>query len=92
LRALQREHAANADQHAVQAAGEVNNVFISQGTDTRTPAPAEQKPSPAERRQEFHFDVLRLKMTHAQWMSFISVFAITVGLAVMIVGAVMAFM
>ncbi|GGN30449.1 hypothetical protein GCM10011578_067560 [Streptomyces fuscichromogenes] len=82
--------AARTDQQVVQTAGEVNNVFISHGTDVRSPEAAEHKPGLAERRQEFHFDVLKLKMKHAQWMIFISVFAVAVGVVAMVAGVVMA--
>ncbi|MER6329256.1 hypothetical protein ABT298_07940 [Streptomyces sp. NPDC001034] len=91
LRAMQRDHAAHADQQVVQAAGEVNNVFISHGTNTSsTPDAAEEKLGLAERRLEFHFDVLKLKMKHAQWMLFFSVFAVAAGLVAMLVGVVLA--
>ncbi|MET7477630.1 hypothetical protein ABZT17_25130 [Streptomyces sp. NPDC005648] len=83
--------AAHTDQQVVQAAGEVNNVFISHGPGVAvTPEPADQKPSLAERRQEFHFDVLKLKLKHAQWMLSFSVVAVAAGLVAMLVGVVLA--
>lgn len=83
--------AAHRDQQVVQTAGEVNNVFISHGNQIDlTPEAAEQKPGLAERRLEFHFDVLKLKMKHAQWMLFFSVFAVAAGLVAMLVGLVLA--
>ncbi|MEV7150495.1 hypothetical protein AB0O05_28835 [Streptomyces sp. NPDC093084] len=86
---LEASAATHSDHQVVQAAGEVNNVFISPGPETQ-PQPEVQQPSLAERRQEFHFDVLKLKMNHAQWMIFISVFAVAVGVVALVAGVVMA--
>ncbi|MEU2616605.1 hypothetical protein ABZ642_00345 [Streptomyces sp. NPDC007157] len=71
-----------------QAAGEVNNVFVvGDGNSVH----ASQQPTLAERRLEFHFDVLKLKMKHAQWMQFFSVLAVVVGLVALLGGIVWAF-
>ncbi|MGW2962762.1 TRADD-N-associated membrane domain-containing protein [Streptomyces sp. NPDC001220] len=88
----QHAAAAQREQQVVQTAGEVNNVFISQGGHLAHSAdPVDGSPSLAELRQKFHFDVLKLKMMHAQWMIFISVFAVAVGVVAMVAGVVMAF-
>lgn len=92
LTALQHENAQKwaAGQNVVQTAGEVNNVFIATLEASGHVTKHDPKPSLAEQRQKFHFDVLKLKMTHAQWMIFISVFAVAFGVVALIIGAAMA--
>ncbi|MFJ2158111.1 hypothetical protein [Streptomyces sp. NPDC087856] len=100
-RLLEASAAFHTDQQVVQAAGAVNNVFIGHASgevhsaakateDTETASA--DAPSLAERRLQFHFDVLKIKMNHAQWMFYISVIAMIVGLAATVVGVVLAFM
>ncbi|MER6536531.1 hypothetical protein ABT215_22530 [Streptomyces sp900105755] len=86
--------AALAGQAIFQAAGEVNNVFIS-GPGISYPAyqqPAPAQPTLTERRLEFHFDVLKLKTKHTQRMLFFSVLATVAGLVALFGGVVWAFL
>ena len=70
-----------------QQVGRDQIVNVNVGTGNTT---VNRPDSLAERRQEFHFDVLKLKMKHAQWMIFISVFAVAVGVVALIAGVAMA--
>ncbi|MFD7998478.1 TRADD-N-associated membrane domain-containing protein [Streptomyces mirabilis] len=84
---------AGADQHVVQSAGEVHNVFI--GAETSAVASAhidnvKSKPSLAEQRQKFHFDFLNHSLKQAEWTFRLSVWFMTGGAAVILVGAVLA--
>jgi hypothetical protein len=94
-----RGQAARGDQQVVQAAAEVNNVFIAHATGEVRPATGgnantgvapTDKPSLAERRQEFHFDFLKHAMKQAEWMFILSVCAMTAGVIAMLVGGILA--
>lgn len=94
-----RDQAARGDQHVVQAAAEVNNVFIAHATGEVRPAPGGDantgvalagKPSLAEQRQAFHFDFLKHAMKQAEWTFRLSVWFMTAGAVVILVAAVLA--
>lgn len=82
----------DARQQLVQTAGEVHNVFIGGYEPTVTPAPqsAVDKPSLAEQRQNFHFEFLNHSLKQAEWTFRLSVWFMTGGAAVILIGAVLA--
>ncbi|WP_233273393.1 TRADD-N-associated membrane domain-containing protein [Streptomyces broussonetiae] len=77
-------------QQVVQSAGEVNNVFIGGYYRDAAPQPAPDKPSLAEQRQKFHFEFLNHSLKQAEWTFRLSVWFMTGGAAVILVGAVLA--
>ena len=81
-------------QHVVQSAGEVHNVFIAAEASMVASGHVtkhERKPSLAEQRQKFHFDYLKHAMKQSEWMFLLSVFAMTAGAVAMFVGMVLGF-
>ncbi|WP_150136412.1 TRADD-N-associated membrane domain-containing protein [Streptomyces hyaluromycini] len=80
-----------AGQRVVQTAGEVHNVFIGPGMGTVQANRTENiKPSLAEQRQKFHFDFLKHAMKQSEWTFRLSVYFMTGGAVVILVGAVLA--
>ena len=82
----------DARQQLVQTAGEVHNVFIGGYEPTVTPAPqsAVDKPSLVEQRQNFHFEFLNHSLKQAEWTFRLSVWFMTGGAAVILIGVVLA--
>ncbi|WP_243878011.1 hypothetical protein [Streptomyces sp. SUK 48] len=79
------------DHRVYQSAGEVHNVFIGSATGTVQANHTENvKIGLAERRQKFHFEFLKHALKQAEWTFRLSVYFMTGGAAVILVGAVLA--
>ncbi|MEV5954957.1 hypothetical protein AB0M11_14510 [Streptomyces sp. NPDC051987] len=82
------------DHRLVQTAGEVNNVFIqhSAGVQISGDLASIRPGSLAAQRQKFHFEFLKHALKQAEWTFRLSVYFMTGGAVVILVGAVLALM
>ncbi|MGY5119570.1 TRADD-N-associated membrane domain-containing protein [Streptomyces sp. 900105755] len=77
-------------QQVVQSADQVHNVFIGGADAYGAGIQANQVSSLAVQRQKFHFDFLKHALKQAEWTFRLSVYFMTGGAAVILVGAVLA--
>ncbi|MFJ9538771.1 hypothetical protein ACIRPX_16070 [Streptomyces sp. NPDC101225] len=86
---LQLRDAGAPQQQVVQSAGEVRNIFIQGSAGVQVGA-ITTTPSLAAQRQKFHFEFLKQAMKQAEWTFRLSVYFMTAGAVVILVGAVLA--